>query len=99
MNRATGRSAFLASLRDGRGRAYVRQSGRSVPCYLAQGLVPLSPCGLLSPLYLVTDRYELVMPPAIKAPMMFGATPHGTKTEFGGRIRDVADMIEPNLLN
>jgi len=42
--------------------------GVRFPATWAQGLVPLSPCGLPSPLYVVTDRYELIMPPAIKAP-------------------------------
>jgi pyruvate dehydrogenase (quinone) len=46
----------------------------------------------------VTDRFELVMPPKIEASQIFGTALYGAKAIIGGRGRDVFSLIKENLL-
>ena len=46
----------------------------------------------------VTDRYELVMPPKVEAGQVAGMALYSTKAVFGGRGRDVVGIVK-NLLS
>ncbi|HEX7656925.1 MAG TPA: thiamine pyrophosphate-dependent enzyme, partial [Sphingomonas sp.] len=46
----------------------------------------------------VTDRYELVMPPKVEAGQVAGMALYSTKAVFGGRGREVVGIVK-NLLS
>jgi pyruvate dehydrogenase (quinone) len=46
----------------------------------------------------VTDRFELVMPPHIEASQVFGTALYSAKAMFGGRLGDVTDLVSHNFL-
>jgi pyruvate dehydrogenase (quinone) len=47
----------------------------------------------------LTDRYELVMPPKVEASQVFGMSLYGAKAVLGGKAKDVFGLIKENLLN
>ena len=46
----------------------------------------------------VTDRFELVMPPHVEASQVFGTALYSAKAMFGGRLGDVTDLVSHNFL-
>jgi pyruvate dehydrogenase (quinone) len=47
----------------------------------------------------VTDRFELVMPPKVEASQIFGTALYSAKALLGGRGGDVLSLIKENLLS
>ena len=46
----------------------------------------------------VTDRFELVMPPHIQSSQVFGTALYSAKAMFGGRMKDVVDLVSNSFL-
>ncbi len=46
----------------------------------------------------VTDRFELVIPPHVASSQVFGTALYSAKAIFGGRLKDVSDLVTHNFL-
>ena len=46
----------------------------------------------------VTDRFELIMPPHVEPAQVFGTALYSAKAVLGGHLKDVVDMVDHNFI-